>query len=99
MAKKRGVTFEQFCTMARDLPGVEDGPSYGTPALRVKKKFMARLREPDVLVLKPIDDLEKQFLLETRPQTYFITNHYRGSNAILVRLSMADASELLDLMQ
>ncbi|MDP9238878.1 MAG: MmcQ/YjbR family DNA-binding protein [Chloroflexota bacterium] len=99
MARKRGVTYEQFCAMALKLPGVADGSSYGTPALRVKKKFMARLREPDVLVLKPVDDMEKQFLMETQPRTFFLADHYRGSDAILVRLSMADPTELRDLVE
>jgi hypothetical protein len=31
--------------LARTLPEVEEGLSYGTPALRVRGKFLARLRK------------------------------------------------------
>jgi len=99
MKKQRGVTYEQVLEMALALPGVEAGPSYGTPGLRVGKKFMARLREPDVLVLKPIDDIEQRFLMETQPGVYFKTDHYVGHPSILIRLSKADAGELRDLIE
>ena len=39
--------------LARRLPEVEEGTSYGTPALRVRGKFFARLREDgETLVVK-----------------------------------------------
>ncbi|HEX5139945.1 MAG TPA: MmcQ/YjbR family DNA-binding protein, partial [Dehalococcoidia bacterium] len=38
------MTFDDVIRLAADLPGVETGTSYGTPALRVGKKFMCRLR-------------------------------------------------------
>ena len=85
--------------MALALPGVEDGSSYGTPSIRVKKKFMARLREEDVLVLTPVDEMEREFLLDTQPETYFITDHYRGYPAILIRLSQVRAADLRDLTE
>jgi hypothetical protein len=53
MAVRRGATFEQVREMMLALPAVEEGSSYGTPGFRVNGKFMSRLREPDVLVLKP----------------------------------------------
>ncbi len=99
MASKRGVTFEQVRDMMLALPGVEEGSSYGTPGFRVKGKFMSRLREDDVLVLKPVDEMERRFLMETQPQTYFITDHYRGSDAMLVRPSKARPAELGDLIE
>lgn len=82
-SSKRGVTFEQATEMALVLPGVEATSSFGAPALKVKGKFMARLREPDVMVLKPIEDDEQQFLMDTQPDVFFITDHYRGYPAIL----------------
>ena len=36
-----GVTFEQVRLIARNLPGVEDSTSYGTPALKVRGKLLA----------------------------------------------------------
>jgi hypothetical protein len=75
------------------LPGVEEGTSYGTPAFKVKKKFLLRLREPDVLVLVcPIE--EKEFLIENQPDIYFETDHYKGWPAVLIRLSKIGDAEL-----
>ena len=37
--------FETVRKIALSFPGVEEGTSFGTPAFRVRKKFLARLRE------------------------------------------------------
>ncbi len=94
-----GVTFDQFRQIARALPGVTEGSSYGTPGFRVKKRFMARLRDENVLVLVPVEEMEKEFLLDTQPETYFITDHYRGYPAILIRLSKVHPADLPDLVE
>ena len=99
MNEPRGVSFEQVREMMLALRGVEEGRSYGTPGFRVAKKFLSRLREHDVLVLKPVDDIQRQFLMETQPTVFFVTDHYRGSDAILVSLSKVRASELRDLIE
>ena len=99
MAERRGVTFEQVREMMLAFPGVEEGSSYGTPGFRANGKFMSRLREDDVLVLKPVDEVERQFLMETQPKAFFITDHYRGSDAVLVRLSKVHAGELQELIE
>jgi hypothetical protein len=93
---RRGVSWEHLRDFALALPGVEARTSFGTPALYVKKKFMARLRDddPDVLVLKPIDDVQQQFLMDTQPDVFFTTDHYRGYPTILVRLSSVHRAEV-----
>jgi hypothetical protein len=99
LATHRAVTFEDFRALALALPGVEEYKSFGTPAFRVRGKMLARLREDGVLVLKPIDDAEQRFLMETRPETFFLTDHYRGYSAILVRLENADRAQLTELVE
>jgi hypothetical protein len=42
---KRAVTFDTVRKVARKFPAVEDGSSYGTAALKVKSKLLARLKE------------------------------------------------------
>lgn len=39
------MTFDDVRKMALAWPEVEDGSSYGTPALKVRKKMLARLKE------------------------------------------------------
>jgi hypothetical protein len=63
------LSWDDILELAADLPEIENGTSYGTPALKVRGKFMARLRdEGDVLVVK-CDLDEKPFLLEANPET------------------------------
>ncbi|HEX5478690.1 MAG TPA: hypothetical protein VFY79_03110 [Dehalococcoidia bacterium] len=59
--KTHGVTFGDVRKIMLALPGVTEGTSFGTPAFKVRGKFLSRLREDDVLVLKPVDDIEQQF--------------------------------------
>ena len=99
MTKATGVTFDQVTKMALVLPGVEARSSYGTPGLYVAKKFMARLREPGVMVLKPIEDDEQRFLTGTQPDVFFVTDHYRGYPTILIRLSEIDRVQMRELIE
>ncbi len=93
------TTFEQFRKMALALPWVEEVSSFGTPGFKVKGKFMSRLlREPDVLVLKPVEDDEQQFLMDTNPAAFFLTDHYRGYPTILIRLSKVPRGQLQALL-
>jgi hypothetical protein len=80
------------------MPGVEEAPSYGMPSLKVMGKFMARVREPDVLVVMCALE-EKEFLMQTNPAVYFETDHYKGWPAVLVRLSKIDDDELTHRLQ
>ena len=84
------VTFNDVRKMMLALPGLVESTSFGTPAFKVRGKLLARLREDDVLVLKPVEDVEQQFLMSTVPDAFFLTDHYRGYPAILVRLSAVD---------
>jgi hypothetical protein len=85
--------------MALALPGVEATTSFGTPALKVKGKLLARLREDGIVVLKPIEDDEQCFLMDTQPDAFFLTDHYRGYPCILIRLPNVDRTQLTGLIQ
>lgn len=98
MVGKRGVTWEQVVEMATAYPGVETKSSYGAPGLYAGKQFMSRLREPDVIVLKSVEDDEQRFLMETAPEAFFLTDHYRGYPTILVRLSKVQRGQLAELL-
>jgi hypothetical protein len=84
---KRGITWVALCKLALKLPGVERGTSYGTPALHVRKKFLARLKEDgeSVAIKVPFDD--RDVLLELDPAGFYLTDHYRGYPAMLLRLA------------
>lgn len=94
------LSFDDVTRLATHLPGVTIGTSYGTPALHVGRRLMARLWEDrEVLVLKPIEEIEQHFLMETRPDVFFKTPHYDGYDAVLVHLSIVDEDTLRDLLE
>jgi hypothetical protein len=93
-------TWDDVLAAAADLPGVEVGTSYGTPSLKVRGKFMCRLRtNPDALVMRVIDLADREALLKGRPDVYFSTRHYNGYPVVLVRLEEIDAAELAELVE
>lgn len=99
MKRPSKVTYETVRHIGLAFPNVEEGTSYGTPALKVKGKLFARLREdPDSLVIKmPFDQREE--LMAGDPETYYITDHYREYPWMLVRLSKVHADALRELLQ
>ena len=85
--------FERLRLAARDLPQIEEASSYGSPALKVRGKFLCRVKDSDTLVLMcPLE--EKQVLMEAAPDIYFETAHYRDWPAILARVSVIGDAEL-----
>jgi hypothetical protein len=80
--------------LAAAWPGVERSTSYGTPALKVRGKLMARLREDEVtLVLRTTWD-ERERLMATYPGIFFVTDHYLKYPWLLVNLATVRESLL-----
>jgi hypothetical protein len=92
------IGWEDVLELARELPEVQAATSYGTPALKVKGKFMARLRDEGRVLVVRCDLDEKPFLLEASPETLFTTPHYDGYGAVLVRLDAVRRDELKELL-
>ena len=80
--------------LARKLPEVEESTSYGTPALKVKGKLFARLREDGETLVLFADFMEREALIQADPDVYFCTAHYEEWPMILVRLPVVDPEEL-----
>jgi len=94
------MTFEDIRKLALAWPEVEDGSSYGTPALKVRKKLLARLREDDeTLVMLGVPRDEREMLIESQPKIYYFTDHYRDYPTVLVRLSRAKRSDVEPLLR
>ena len=101
MARKTrvGLTHDDVVEIALHLPGVEEGTSYGTPGLKVRGKFLTRLRDEDgALVVKVGTMLERDFLLSSNPTVFFITEHYREYPALLVRLDHVSEATMRELL-
>jgi hypothetical protein len=86
--------------IATRFPGVEEGLSWGTPGLKVRGKFMCRMRKnPDALVMRVIDLEDAQALLRGQPDVFFITPHYDGYPAVLVRMDAVSREQLAELVE
>ena len=70
------------------------GVWYRTPALMVRDKGFVRLKEDAETVVFMLDSVDEQdALVETDPDVYFITDHYRGYPAVLARLGKLTSAE------
>jgi hypothetical protein len=64
----------------------------------VRRKLIARLREEGDVLVVMIDLADRALLVESRPDVYFVTPHYEGYPAVLVRLPAAGREELGELL-
>jgi hypothetical protein len=88
------MNWEQIAKLGRELPEVVEDVWYRTPALKVRGKGFARLKEDGESVVFLLDSLDEQeALTEAQPDVYFITDHYRGSCAVLARLAKLRVAE------
>ena len=87
------ATFDVLRHAAGGLLEIVETTSYGTPALKLGKKLIARVKDAETIVLMcPLD--EKELLLEAAPSIYFETEHYKGWPALLVRVNEIAPDEL-----
>jgi hypothetical protein len=93
-------TWDDVVAIGLRFPGAELGTSYGTPALRVRGKSLCRLRtDPDALVVRVVDLMDRHALIQSRPDAFFSTPHYDGHPYVLVRLEAVRPDELAELLE
>ena len=94
------MIFDDVRKIALGWPEVEDGTSYGTPALKVRKKLLARLKEDgDSLVMPGVPQDERDMLVERAPELFYFTEHYRDYPMVLIRLSSAARGDVEPLLR
>src|SRR6266849_5066563 len=99
---RSAIGFDTVRKIGLALPGVEEGTAYGSPALKVHGKLLAcvpshRSAERGSLVVR-VDFDDRAELLAADPDVYYVTDHYVGGNAVLVRLSRVNRDVLRDLL-
>ena len=93
-------TWEDVVEIGSRFPGLETATSYGTPSLKVRGKFICRMRtKPDALVMRVVHMGEREALLQSDPETFFSTPHYDGYPAVLIHLDKIDPTELAELIE
>jgi hypothetical protein len=94
------MTFDDVRKIALAWPEVEDGTSYCTPALKVRKKMLVRLKEDgDSLVMPGIPFDERDMLVESQPKRFYFTDHYKDYPMVLIRLSRAKRATVEPLLR
>ena len=95
---RSGVSYAQVCELALKLPEVEEGTSYGTPALKVRGKLMARLKEDGETLVLRTTHADRDRLLAAAPNLFYLTDHYVKYPWILVRLPRIERPFLRELI-
>lgn len=67
------------------FPPTLESTSYGTPAYKVNKKLLLRLKEDGETLVLHSDD--RDIFLEKDPAVFFFTDHYANYPFVLVKLS------------
>jgi hypothetical protein len=97
------VDFDTVMDLGASLPGVKASTSARGIALRSKGQLVACTAihpsaEPHSLMVC-IDFLARDALLSRQPDTYYMTDHYRGYATVLVRLAKISRHELRNLLE
>ena len=96
------ITFETVRRVGLTLPDVEEGTSYGLPALKVHGTMFAcvpahKSAEPGSLVVR-MNLEQRDELLAADPKTYYVKDHYLEYPCVLVRLAHLHSDALKDLL-
>ena len=93
------MDYDAVLGIARDLPGVEEGSCYGTPALRVRKKLFARSLPDEGAVVLRATAAQRAALIAEAPDVFYVTDHYVDHPWVLVRLSRTSFAALAEVVE
>jgi hypothetical protein len=99
---RQGLTFDTVRSIGLTLPDVEATSSTRGHGLKLKGRLLAcqavhKSAEPNSLMVR-IGPKRRQELLAKNPETYYLTDHYVGYPAMLVRLSRITPRTLKELL-
>ena len=93
-------SYERYLKIALALPGAEASTSYGTASVKVRGKILSRWRtEAEGALAIRCDFLDRQILLQSQPEVFFLTDHYLNYPMILLRLEKAPRDVLVDVTE
>jgi hypothetical protein len=99
---RKHARFDAVRTLGLTFPDVEEGTTYGSPALKVRGRIFAcmavhRSAEPDTLVVRVGFDRRDE-LVTHQPRIYYLTPHYEPYPCVLARLGQITDDALRDLL-
>jgi len=93
------AAFENIRRIALALGNVEEGTSYGTPAFKVGGELFVRMHQDGESLVVRTDFEQREELMASDPETYYITDHYLNYEWILIRLARVQPDALRDLVR
>jgi hypothetical protein len=89
---KRQITWPRLKAMALKLglPGVEETTSWGKPTLKAHGKLWVWWSPHEDAPVFKVPFEEREVLVESAPDTFFFTPHYRSHPLVLVRPEQLD---------
>jgi hypothetical protein len=81
------MEYDKVRKMALTLPGAAEGTSYGTPAVLVRGTMFVRLREDGETLVLRRGLVDRGYLMDSYPDVFHVTDHYRGWPTVLARLA------------
>jgi hypothetical protein len=101
--QRRGTTFDDVREIALSMPEVTETTAYGMPAFKAGgKRFIGQpVARPDVhpnSLGVHLSFEERNRLIASQPDIYYLTEHYAPYPAVLARLSSMRRSELRELL-
>jgi len=103
---KRKSSDDGFARVRRiglTLADVEEGTSYGAPALFTGRTMFAciptnKSAEPGSIVVR-MSFLERDLRLRAEPRAYYVKPHYEGYDCVLARLESLTDAALAELLE
>ncbi len=93
------VTVDDVRRVALALPETVEKPYNRRPGFRVRNQLFLRIHElPGTMMVGCAGLAERDELLLADPDKFFVTAHYDGYPAVLVRLGEIDVDELGELV-
>lgn len=86
-------TIDDIVRFTLAMPEVEEGTSWGKPALKRKGKLLFLLRDPETLSLVCSFE-DRAAWLAAHPEMFAINDHYLNYPAVMVRLAHVDKAAL-----
>jgi hypothetical protein len=92
------ATWSDVVALGMQLPGSEESTSYGRPALKVRGKLYARLREEGGAITLRATFAERDALIAAAPDVFSVTDHYRNHEWVIINLETAPPPVLEELL-
>jgi len=95
--------FARVRKIGRKLPDVEEGTTFGYPALKTGGKDFAWMPkkkevEPDTLAIR-MGIFERDILVSSKPDVFYVTPHYKDYTSVLIRMKKIKDAELKELLE